>query len=67
MAYFKSVMMDIQEALESELAKGFDTPDEFRSVMRDIADEYNITLSEVYEIYSELDVEVLQFNYVTYS
>lgn len=58
MAYFKRVMMDLQEAIEQELKLGFDTPDEFRSVMRDIADEYNVTLDVVYEAYSNIDVTV---------
>lgn len=52
MAYFKRVMMDIQEAIASEIEKGFETSDEFWSVLRDLADEYNVSLSTVYEIYS---------------
>lgn len=56
--YYKRVPMTLEEAVGYEVTKGFETGDEFRSVMRDIADEYNVTLSEVYRAYSNLDVTV---------
>ena len=50
MAYMKTVMMDVEEAVESEIIQGFDSRDEYNEVMRDIAREYNVSLVEVIKI-----------------
>jgi len=53
MAYYKRVVMDIVEALESEVEKGFDSADEKAEVFSELAEEYNVSVSEVYRIYYE--------------
>ena len=47
MAYMKAVKMSIEEAVQSELDKGFDTYDEMFEVVQDVAREYNVSSSAV--------------------
>jgi len=58
MSYYATVALSIEEALEQEISKGFDSADEFKEVMIDIAYEYNVTVSDVYAIYSNMDVAI---------
>jgi hypothetical protein len=55
--YFKQVHMSLQEAIAFEVKKGFETRDEFREVMMEIADEYNVTVDLVYDLYYNQDIE----------
>lgn len=55
--YFKRVPMNLQEAVSYEVSKGFESRDEFREVMNEIADEYNVTVDLVYNIYYNQDIE----------
>ncbi len=54
MAYMKQIAMSIREALEMELSKGFDTHDEFKEVMLEIAYEYGVTVNDVYSVYVQV-------------
>lgn len=45
--YYKRVPMSIEEAVALESYKGFESKDEFYEVMREIADVYDVTLSDV--------------------
>lgn len=55
MGYFKSVAIDIEEAIQKECSKGFECRDEMNEVFKDIAREYNVALAVVYEIYYYMD------------
>lgn len=55
--YFKRVPMNLQEAVSFEVSKGFESRDEFREVMNEIADEYNVTVDLVYDLYYNQDIE----------
>jgi len=58
MGYFKSVAIDIQEAVAQEVSKGFETRDEMREVFLEIAYEYDVTVDDVYDIYYNRDVSI---------
>lgn len=58
MGYFKSVAIDIEDAIASEVKKGFETRDERNEVFREIAYEYNVTVGEVWSLYYNMDVEL---------
>lgn len=58
MGYFKTVAIDIEEAVILETNKGFESRDEFYEVMREIAYEYDVTLAEVLEIFYNQDMKV---------
>lgn len=55
MGYFKSVAIDIEEAIATEVAKGFESRDEMREVFIEIAQEYDVSVDEVWAIYREAD------------
>ena len=54
MAYMKAVKMSIEEAVQSELDKGFDTYDEMFEVVQDVAREYNVTTGDVFNLISTM-------------
>lgn len=56
MAYMKAVKMSIEEAVQSELDKGFDTYDEMFEVVQDVAREYNVSSSAVMSLIWNLGV-----------
>ena len=56
MAYMKAVKMSIEEAVQSELDKGFDTYDEMFEVVQDVAREYNVSSSVVMSLIWNLGV-----------
>jgi len=56
MGYFKSVAIDIEEAIAVEVAKGFESRDEMREVFIEIAQEYDVSVEEVWAIYREADL-----------
>lgn len=58
MGYFKSVAIDIQEAVAQEVSKGFETRDEMNEVFHEIAQEYDVTVDDVYDIYYNRDVSI---------
>ena len=47
MGYFKSVAIDIEEAISTEVTKGFESRDEMREVFIEIAQEYDVSVDEV--------------------
>lgn len=49
--YYKSVPMSLEEAVEFETQKGFETRDEFQEVMMEIAFSYKVTLAKVYGVF----------------
>jgi hypothetical protein len=53
MGYFKSVAIDIQEAIYIEVKKGFESFDEKKEVFLEIASEYDVSPGEVWSIYWE--------------
>ena len=57
MAYMKAVKMSIEEAVQSELDKGFDTYDEMFEVVQDVAREYNVSSSAVMSLIWNLGVD----------
>lgn len=57
MGYFKTIAIDIQEAVAVEVEKGFESRDEMREVFHEIAMEYNVAPSEVWSIYYEADFD----------
>jgi hypothetical protein len=57
MGYFKSVAIDIHEAIEEEVKKGFESYDEKKEVFLEIADEYNVSPDYVWTIYKEADFD----------
>ena len=57
MAYMKAVKMSIEEAVQSELNKGFDTYDEMFEVVQDVAREYNVSSSAVMSLIWNLGVD----------
>jgi len=59
MGYYKSIAISIQEAIEKEVKAGFESNDEFKEVMKEIASEYNTDLGQVYGIYFDLDLDDL--------
>ena len=58
MGYFKSVAIDIEEAIAQEVNKGFETRDEMKEVFHEIAQEYDVTVGEVWSIYYNSDVSI---------
>jgi hypothetical protein len=57
MGYYKKVAIDIQQAIEVEVKKGFESRDEMREVFYEIAQEYNVTPSDVWSLYYEADFD----------
>jgi hypothetical protein len=55
MGFFKSVAIDIEEAIAVEVAKGFESRDEMREVFIEIAQEYDVSVDAVWAIYREAD------------
>ena len=49
--YTKRVPMTLTEAVAYETDKGFDSRDEFREVMNDIAELYDVSIDVVYEVF----------------
>ena len=56
MGYFKSVAIDIEEAVALEVSKGFESRDEMREVFIEIAQEYDVPVKAVWSIYREADL-----------
>lgn len=56
------VRISLEDTLKTEMLRGFDTKDEFREVMRDIAMEYNTStfdvLTKYYKVRQEANYEV---------
>ena len=57
MGYFKSVAIDIEEAVAVEVAKGFESFDEMKEVFLEIAYEYDVSPDDVWSIYREADFD----------
>jgi len=57
MGYFKSVAIDIEEAIAKEVAIGFESADERREVFLEIADLYDVSPDVVWEIYLSADID----------
>ena len=57
MAYMKAIKMSLEEAVQSELDKGFDTYDEMFEVVQDVAREYNVSSSAVMSLIWNLGVD----------
>ena len=57
MGYFKSVAIDIEEAVAVEVAKGFESYDEMKEVFLEIAYEYDVSPDDVWSIYGEADFD----------
>lgn len=60
MAYAKYVTL--RRELVSEIAKGFDTPDERYEVFLELADYHDVSLDAVYTLYWELANEQVSNN-----
>lgn len=60
MGYFKRVAIDIEEAIALEVKKGFECRDEMNEVFHEIAQEYNVTVGEVWELYYNMDVDLTE-------
>ena len=56
--YYKRVPMNVNEAVQFEAEKGFDTRDEFYEVMNEIADLYDVTLEDVLNIFYNSEEKV---------
>lgn len=56
MGYFKSVAIDIEEAVALEVSKGFESRDEMNEVFIEIAQEYDVPVQAVWSIYREADL-----------
>ena len=56
--YYKRVKvpMSLEEAVAYEAAKGFDSGDEFREVMMEIADLYEVNVDEVFSLFYNLNI-----------
>ena len=59
MGYFKSVAIDIEEAVALEVSKGFESRDEMNEVFLEIAQEYDVPVASVWEIYRNADIETV--------
>ena len=57
MGYFKSVAIDIEEAVAVEVTKGFETFNEMKEVFLEIAYEYDVSPDAVWEIYRSADID----------
>jgi hypothetical protein len=57
MGYFKSVAIDIEEAVAEEVKKGFESLDEMKEVFLEIADEYDVSPDVVWDIYRSADID----------
>jgi len=55
MGYFKTISIDIEEAIALEVKKGFESRDEASEVFYEMAQEYNVTVSDVWRIYYNMD------------
>lgn len=53
--YTKTVRMTLTEAIDFEVSKGFESKDEFKEVMMDIAAEYGVTYYDCIRIYQEIN------------
>jgi len=62
MGYFKTIAIDIQEAIAQEVQKGFECRDEMNEVFVEIAQEYNVTVGEVWSLYYNMDMD-MEVNY----
>jgi predicted DNA-binding protein YlxM (UPF0122 family) len=60
MGYYKRIKMSIEEAIEFETKAGFESHDEFKEVMQEIADEYNVDVGVVYDILGSTDIELVE-------
>jgi len=56
--YHKSISLSLEQAISEETNKGFESADEFREVMREIAYEYNVTIDKVLNIFYNQDIEM---------
>lgn len=56
MGYYKKIALDIEEAVQLELDKGFDTYDEMFEVVQDISREYAVSSSQVMSLIWNLGV-----------
>ena len=56
MGYYKKIALDIEEAVQLELNKGFDTYDEMFEVVQDISREYAVSSSQVMSLIWNLGV-----------
>jgi len=56
MGYYKKIAIDIEEAVQLELNKGFDTYDEMFEVVQDISREYAVSSSQVMSLIWNLGV-----------
>ena len=57
MAYMKTVKMSVEEAIQSEINKGFECFDEMFEVVQDISREYNISSSDVMSLFWDIGVK----------
>lgn len=48
-------MLTLKQAIDKEMREGFESADEFREVMNEIADIYDVTLDAVYKIIYNVD------------
>lgn len=48
-------MLTMEQAIDQEMKAGFESADEFREVMNEIADIYDVTLDAVYQIVYNVD------------
>ena len=53
MAYWRQEKLTVLEALRLECLKGFESQDEKREVLLEIAQEYDLEYSEVVKLYME--------------
>jgi hypothetical protein len=52
-AYYRREQLTVLDALRLECLKGFESPDEKREVLIEIAQEYGMTYEEVLRLYRE--------------
>ncbi len=55
--YYKRVPMSVEEAVMFETAKGFESRDEFKEVMSEIAELYDTPLADVLVIFYNQDMK----------
>jgi len=58
MGYFKTIAIDLEEAVAKEVAIGFESRDEMREVFLEIAELYNVSPDTVWEIYRNADLDI---------
>ena len=59
MGYFKTIAIDIEEAIAQEVQKGFECRDEMNEVFHEIAQEYDVTVGEVWSLYYNMDMDLV--------